>query len=88
MGNEERERWLSELRGTVGESEKNWGVALTLSIFLGFFGADMFYLDRMWLGFVKLVTFGGFGIWWMVDVARLLLGKMRDGDGGLVRRPF
>ena len=88
MNEDDQEKWLRALKETVGESDKKWGVALGLSVFLGFFGADLFYLDRMWLGLLKFITFGGFGIWWIVDVFRLLLGNMRDGDGGLVRRPF
>ena len=36
----------------------------------------------------KHFTFGGFGVWYIVDIVILLMGKMRDADGGLVARPF
>ena len=88
MSDQDREQWLRELKRTVGESDKNWVLALCLSLSLGFLGADRFYLEHLWLGILKLVTFGGMGIWWVVDLILLLLGKMRDADGGLLRRPF
>lgn len=34
---------------------------------LGYLGADRFYKGEIGLGIAKLLTFGGFGIWWLVD---------------------
>jgi TNF receptor-associated protein 1 len=41
------------------------GVILSWSI--GFLGADRFYKGEMGLGVLKLVTFGGVGVWWFID---------------------
>lgn len=46
----------------------NWIMVLLFSIFLGWFGVDRFLMGHIFLGILKLITFGGFGIWWLVDV--------------------
>ena len=54
-------------------------VAHVLSL-AGFLGLHRFYLGRFWTGLLMLVTLGGFGIWWIVDIYLLLTSKLRDGD--------
>lgn len=41
---------------------------ILLAWLLGGFGADRFYLDQTGLGVVKLLTGGGCGIWWLIDI--------------------
>lgn len=41
-----------------------------LSLFGGFLGLDYFYLDYPFYGLCKLLTVGGGGIWWLIDVVR------------------
>ena len=38
------------------------------SLFLGPFGADLFYLGYPIWGSLKLATLGGGGLWWAYDV--------------------
>jgi len=66
--------------------EKDWMVALILSILLGTFGVDRFYLGYVGLGIVKLVTFGGCGIWWLVDVILIAMNKLPDAQGNPLRQ--
>lgn len=63
---------------------KSFITAAMLSIFLGGWGVDRFYLGSIGLGIAKLLTGGGFGVWILVDEILLLTGKMNDGDGNLV----
>lgn len=61
--------------------EKRKTVALIISIFLGEIGIDRFYLGYIGLGILKLITVGGFGIWWLIDVILIASGKMRTKSG-------
>ena len=60
---------------------KNKTTALILSILLGSLGIDRFYLGYTGLGILKLITGGGFFIWWLVDVILIATGKLTAKDG-------
>jgi hypothetical protein len=69
------------------DGQKEWIVALLLSVFLGHLGIDRFYLGYIGLGVLKLVTFGGCGIWWLIDLILIAAGQLKDADGKpLVKR--
>jgi TM2 domain-containing membrane protein YozV len=82
----QNEQWVEALRNSAMESDRSWGTALALSLFLGVFGADRFYLGYAFFGFIKFITLGGFGIWYVIDVFLLLIGNMTDGDGKRLQR--
>jgi len=56
-------------------------VALLLSIFVGALGIDRFYMGYIGLGILKLVTFGGCGIWTLIDIILIATRKLNDADG-------
>jgi TM2 domain-containing membrane protein YozV len=47
---------------------KDPSIALVISIIAGGWGVDRFYLEDIPLGILKLITFGGLGIWWVYDI--------------------
>lgn len=60
--------------------------AFLASFLGGYLGADRFYMARgshlyNGLGFLKLITVGGVGIWWLVDWILILTDQMNDGNG-------
>ena len=60
---------------------KNKIVALLLSIFLGGWGIDRFYLGYIGMGILKLLTGGVFGILWIIDIVRIATGSLRPANG-------
>ncbi|MFT4303469.1 MAG: TM2 domain-containing protein [Candidatus Woesearchaeota archaeon] len=46
----------------------NWTLTLIMSVLFGTLGVDRFIMGQIGLGIVKLITMGGCGIWWLIDV--------------------
>ncbi len=65
----------------ANQQPKEFMVALLLSIFLGQFGIDRFYMGYVGLGILKLLTGGGCGIWWLIDVILIATDKLPDSQG-------
>jgi TM2 domain-containing membrane protein YozV len=65
----------------VSTTEKRILPAALLCFFLGVFGAHRFYAGKIGTGILELVTFGGLGIWWLVDMILIITGSFRDSDG-------
>jgi TM2 domain-containing membrane protein YozV len=62
-------------------SDKNYIVAMILAWFLGVFGVDRFYLGYTGIGLAKLFTFGGLGIWALIDFILIALRRVPDREG-------
>ncbi len=62
-------------------SSKSYVTALLLSFFLGYLGVDRFYLGQTGLGIGKLLTFGGCGIWSLIDFILIAMRKVTDSEG-------
>ena len=52
-------------------------ISLVISIIIGELGIDRFYVGDIGLGILKLLTCGGFGIWYIVDWF-LIMGRTRE----------
>ena len=62
-------------------SKRDWLVTLILSILVGSLGVDRFYLGKIGTGILKLITFGGLGIWWIIDIVLIALKRLNDKQG-------
>lgn len=62
-------------------SDKEYLVALLLSLFLGYLGVDRFYTGHIGLGVGKLLTFGGCGIWALIDFILYAIRNVTDSNG-------
>ena len=66
-------------------SDKEFIVTFILSWLVGGLGVDRFYLGYTGLGIAKLLTFGGLGIWALVDFFLVAFGKMKDSQGRVLK---
>ena len=64
--------------------EKNWLTTLLLSIFLGSLGVHRFYAGKIGTGILMLLTLGGCGIWYWIDLIMIIMGKFTDKDGNMI----
>jgi TM2 domain-containing membrane protein YozV len=65
----------------ISNSPKSKVVAALLCFFLGGLGIHRFYLGYTLIGVIQLVTFGGCGIWALIDFILILVGSLKDRDG-------
>ena len=62
-------------------SDKEYMVALLFSIFLGYLGIDRFYMGQVGIGIGKLLTLGGCGIWYLIDIILIATRSSNDAQG-------
>ena len=62
-------------------SDKSRGVALGLAIPFGVLGLHRFYVGKIGTGILQILTFGGLGIWVMVDFIMIATGNFKDKQG-------
>lgn len=73
-------------QASVNQNNTTYVTATYFSLFLGFLGVDRFYMGYVGLGILKLITIGGFGIWWLIDLIWIALGNAKTKDGRRIIR--
>jgi len=71
---------------TSSISPKSRLAALLLCFFLGVLGVHRFYVGKIGTGILMLLTFGGFGIWALIDLILIVVGAFKDKEGRRVFR--
>lgn len=71
--------------GVEAISDKGFVPTLLLAFFVGFMGIHRFYVGKIGTGILQLVTFGGLGIWTMVDFILIAVGSFRDKEGRVIK---
>ncbi len=66
-------------------SEKNFVASILLCLFFGTLGVHRFYVGKIGTGILMLITFGGFGIWTLIDLIMIIIGKFKDKEGLVIK---
>lgn len=69
--------WLCE----PAKKSRKFLETMLLSMFLGIQGIHRFYTGYYVIGTIQLLTFGGFGLWSMVDFISICIGRFKDSAG-------
>lgn len=70
------------------ESGKNWLVTLLLCFFMGNLGVHRFYTGYIGIGVAQILTFGGCGIWSLIDFITIVCGTYKTSDGSDLQKNF
>ncbi len=65
-------------------SEKRNLPVFLLCFFLGTFGIHRFYVGKIGTGILQLLTLGGVGFWWFIDMIIILSGGFTDKAGNRI----
>lgn len=63
------------------KSEKNFVATLLLCLLLGGLGIHRFYVGKIGTGILMIITLGGLGIWVLIDLIMIAIGKFTDKEG-------
>ena len=71
---------MSNDKDNIGEQNEAKLTTILYCFFLGSLGIHRFYLGYTLIGVIQLLTFGGFLIWVIVDLIRLIIGSLKDSE--------
>ena len=63
------------------KSPKGFVPTLILCILLGGLGVHRFYVGKVVTGIIMILTFGGLGIWTLIDLIMIAVGNFKDSNG-------
>ena len=74
------------LNSNTSGSDSQWVVTLLLAFLLGVIGAHRFYVGKTGTGILMLLTFGGLGIWLLIDLILIVTGQFTNKNGEKIAR--
>ncbi len=75
---------MSNTMTSTSASEKRILPAFLLCFLLGFLGVHRFYVGKIGTGILQLITFGGLGIWALIDLIYIIVGGFTDKQGNKI----
>mgnify|MGYP000927571088 FL=1 len=77
---------VRQKNGSGSESNSNWLTTLIVTLFLGGLGVHRFMNGKIGTGILMLVTAGGCGIWWLIDLIMVITEKFTDSNGNPIKK--
>jgi len=62
-------------------SDKRILPVFLLFFFLAWLGVHRFYVGKIGTGILYIITLGGLGIWWIIDLILIVTGNLTDKHG-------
>src|SRR5207248_1594557 len=66
---------------SINKSTKSPAAALILCLLLGVIGVHRFYVGKIGTGVLMVLTLGGLGIWYLVDLIFIVTNNFEDKQG-------
>ena len=74
------------LNSSTTTSTTDWLTLFLLSFFVGVLGVHIFYVGKIGTGFLMLLTLGGLGVWFLVDLILVVTGQFTNKEGQKIPR--
>jgi len=74
------------LNSSSTTSTTDWLTLFLLTFFVGVLGVHRFYVGKIGTGFLMLLTLGGLGVWFLVDLILVVTGQFTNKDGEKIPR--
>ena len=74
------------LDSSIRTNSIDWLALFLLTFFVGVLGVHRFYVGKIGTGVLMLITLGGLGVWFLVDLLLVVTGQFTNKDGQKIPR--
>ena len=74
------------LDSSIKTNSIDWLALFLLTFFVGVLGVHRFYVGKIGTGVLMLITLGGLGVWFLVDLLLVVTGQFTNKDGQKIPR--